>query len=400
MDREEFLRLISPEAQALLADLSYDSKADVVALVSSLRKQGHDPAVVATVLTQAKLRKRATAKFGEFASQLLFTEHGLEQATRLKVAALHAGRFQRAGISEVADLGCGIGSESMALASLGIKVHAFEIDEVTAALATYNLAAFENCVVKQADVEGLDLNNFESLFFDPARRDLTGPKGISTTRHFDPAHYSPNFDFCTKWAELKPTGIKLGPGHDKKAIPETAEAQWVSVNGDLVELGLWFGSLGRPGISRSALLLSDSGVLEITSAERTSESAALGDVKDFVFEPDASLIRSGLMSDFAADENLEIISPDIAYLTSSQEIKSPWLKTYAVMDNLPFDRKKLKAYLKERKVGVLEIKKRGSDISPEKLRQELALKGENTLTLIITRVRGDHRVLVTKPISS
>jgi hypothetical protein len=61
-----------------------------------------------------------------------------------------------------------------------------------------------------------------------------------------------------------------------------------------------------------------------------------------------------------------------------------------------FDRKKLKAYLRERGIGVLEIKKRGSDIVPEQLRKELALKGEGAATLIVTRVGDAHRVLVCK----
>ena len=143
MEREDFVRLAGSAGQALLAQIDYSSATDVLALVAKLRAEGHDPATVAAVLTQAKLRKRGQAKFGEFADQMLFTEAGLEQASRLKVAALHAGRFRSAGIKQVADLGCGIGAESMAMASLGINVNAFELDEVTAAVATYNLAPFE-----------------------------------------------------------------------------------------------------------------------------------------------------------------------------------------------------------------------------------------------------------------
>ena len=58
-------------------------------------RPGHSPGLVAAVLTQAKLRSKAQAKFGPFADRMLFTEAGLEQATRLPVAARHAGRFRR-----------------------------------------------------------------------------------------------------------------------------------------------------------------------------------------------------------------------------------------------------------------------------------------------------------------
>jgi hypothetical protein len=399
MEREDFIRLASPGGQLLLEELDYSSDTDVLKLVARLRKAGHDPLTVAAVLTQAKLRKRAVAKFGDFANRMLFTEAGLEQASRLKVAALHAGRFRNAGISQVADLGCGIGAEAMAMAALDLQVKAFEIDEVTAAVATYNLAPFENVTVELADVQKLDLGQFESLFFDPARRDLKGAKKASAKRIFDPANYSPNFEFCLDAARKKPTGIKLGPGHDHRHIPKDAEAQWVSIDGDLVELGLWFGSLKREGVVRSALLIDSNRHHEINSLESASSNAPVGELAKYIYEPDNSLIRSRLISDFAKPLGLQIISPDIAYLTSDEKISSPWVRGFEVVDNLVFDRKQLKAYVKKNGIGILEIKKRGSDISPEDLRRELSPKGEGAATLIVTRVDDAHRVLVTQPIS-
>ena len=400
MEREDFIRLAGAAGQALLAQIDYSSTTDVLALVAKLRSDGNDPATVAAVLTQAKLRKRGQAKFGEFADQMLFTEAGLEQASRLRVAALHAGRFRSAGIKQVADLGCGIGAESMALASLGIDVMAFELDEVTAAVATYNLAPFENVKVEIADVEQLDLSGFEALFFDPARRELHGPKKATTQRHFDPANYSPNYNFCIENAKTKPSGIKLGPGHDKKQIPEGTEAQWVSVDGDLVEMSLWFGKVARDNVARSALLIKGDFRDEINSPNSTSASAPLAKLGRYVYEPDNSLIRSGLIAEFSEPVGLTLIAPDIAYLSSDTRIHSPWMKGYEVIDDLVFDRKKLKAYVRENNIGILEIKKRGSDISPEELRKQLAPKGEGAATLIVTRVGDAHRVLVAQPIGN
>jgi SAM-dependent methyltransferase len=400
MEREDFIRLLSPEGQELLANsAAYADKGDVVKLVSQLRAKGHDALLVAAVLTQAKLRKRGQAKFGQFAERMLFTEPGLEQASRLSVAALHAGRFRDADIKQVADLGCGIGAESLALASLDIEVRAFEIDEVTAAVATHNLDPFDNVVVDQADVTKLDLDEFEALFFDPARRELGGPARERAARKFDPMAFSPSFDFVMAAAAKKPTGVKFGPGHPHEGIPDEAEAQWVSVNGDLVELSLWFGKLARPGIKRSALLIDATGRHEITSDSTQRTDAELGDIQEFVYEPDNAVIRSHLIGQLAGQLGAHIFSPEIAYLTCDRAISSPWLKGYRVLDNLTFDRKKLKAYLRERGIGTLEIKKRGSDIVPEQLRKELQPKGKGAATLIVTRVGDAHRVLICEPIS-
>ena len=395
MEREDFIALLSPEGQALLAKVAkVDAKADVVSLVSKLRAEGHDPLLVAAVLTQAKLRRRAQSKFGEFADRMIFTEPGLEQASRLSVAALHAGRFRAAGITDVADLGCGIGAESLALASLDIQVHAREIDEVTAAVATYNLAPFDNAEVQQADVTEINLDAFGGLFFDPARRELGGPARERAARKFDPMAFSPSFDFVMQAAAKKPTGVKFGPGHPHEGIPDEAEAQWVSVGGDLVELGLWFGVVARPGVKRSALLLTADGKHEITSDSTKRQDAELGPLQEFVYEPDNAVVRSHLIGQLAEQIGATIFAPEIAYLTAAQQISSPWLKGYRVLDEMAFDRKKLKAYLKERSIGTLEIKKRGSDIVPEQLRKELAPQGKGAATLIVTRVGDAHRVLI------
>ena len=385
MNREEFLQLLSKEGQSLLAQIDYSTKLDIVKTITTLRAQGHDPALIAIALTQAKLRKRAEAKFGEFAQRMFFTEDALEQASRLQVAALHANRFKQANITQVADLGCGIGAESLAFASLDLKVSAYEIDEVTSAIAAYNLAIFENVEVKNEDVTKLDLTKQEALFFDPARRN-------SKARLFNPQDFAPNFNWVIEQAKQKPSGIKLGPGHPHNQIPEEAEAQWVSVEGDLVELSLWFNETKRPEVKRSALLITKDAKHELKTNEK-EEPAPTGELGQYIHEPDNAVIRSHLINLLAEQTNTHTIDPNIAYLSSNEKEDSPWLKSYKVIKELPFDRKQLKAHIKQNDIGTLEIKKRGADITPEALRKELSPKGPNKATLIITRIGDAHKAL-------
>jgi hypothetical protein len=398
MQRAELFKLFTPEALALLGSIGdLDAKADVLKLVSALRAEGYDPGLVAAVLSQAKLRRRARKKFGDFTDGMLFTEDGLEQASRLQAAALHAGRFRGAGITQVADLGCGLGAESMAMGAIDLNVRAFEIDEITAALAVFNLGSFDNVEVEQADITTLDLSQFEALFFDPARRELDG-KGERAARKFDPAQFAPNFDWVLAQARTKPTGIKVGPGHPHEAIPHDAEAQWLSIDGDLVELGLWFGDVKRPRVARAATVVNASGRHEIVSETFVSEPADVEAIKQFIYEPDNAVVRSHLIADLARQVGATLISREIAYLSSDIEIDSPLMRGFRVIDEMAFDRKKLKAYLRDRNIGTLEIKKRGVDVVPEQLRKELSLKGEIAATLILTRVGDDHRALIAEPL--
>jgi hypothetical protein len=65
---------------------------------------------------------------------------------------------------------------------------------------------------------------------------------------------------------------------------------------------------------------------------------------------------------------------------------------------MPFGLKRLRALLRSRGVGRLTVKKRGSAITPESLRQQLRLSGPEEATIVLTRVAGAATVLVVERI--
>lgn len=373
---------------------AYDAGADVLKLVASLRNEGHSPDLVAAVLTQKKLRAKARIKFGDFAERMLFTEAGLEQATRLKVAALHAGRYRAAGLMRVADLGCGIGADALAFAALDLQVTAVERDEVTAAVAAYNLAPFEAVTVEAGDAETADLTDVDAVYLDPARR----TEGHSDTRRLtNPDDYSPSLDFAFGLAARMPTGIKLGPGFDRALIPDTAEAQWVSVDGQVVENGLWFGPLARDGIRRAALVITGSNSHELTGSGDSGD-VEVGEIGEFLYEPDGAVIRARLIGDLARSLDARMISDQIAYISSDALTLTPFASAFRIIDQLSPDESKLKKELRARGIGTLEIKKRGVDVDPAILRRRLSLKGPNSATLFLTRISDRHVALLAERI--
>jgi hypothetical protein len=391
MDRTELQELLSSDGLRLLDSLPrYETTADVVKTVDELRKAGHSPGLVAAVLSQSKLRAKAEGKFGPFAARMLFTEAGLEQATRLRVAAMHAGRFQAAGLDRVIDLGSGIGGDALAIAALDLEVTAVEIDEVTAAIASYNLAPWPNAEVVNADAASVDLDGFDGVYLDPARR-TSGHQ--NTSRITNPADYSPSLDFAFAVAGRTPTGIKLGPGIDRDLIPAEAEAQWISVDRDVVELGLWFGAVARPGIRRSALVIGDHGTAELSS-DADSADVETGVLGGYLYEPDGAVIRARLIGDLARRIGATMVSDGIAYLTSDSAVDTPFATRFRITETLPFDERSLKKELAARGIGSLEIKKRGVDVDPAQLRKKLALKGKRSATLFVTRVAGKHLALL------
>lgn len=406
MDAASVSKLLSPDGWALLSSLPpYDEK-QAMALATRLRADGVDADLAAAALTQSRLRAKARAKLGDFADGMLFTPDGVEQATRLVVAALHARRYLAAGVTKVADLTSGIGADALAFAGVGLRVLATDVDEITAALATVNLRHFPEAEVRHADGLGLDLaaEGVDGVYADPARRTRGG------RRVFDPAAYAPPLDAV--WdlrAQVPALGIKVGPGIPHQGLPEDAETQWVSVDGDVVEAGLWFGPLAPGGPGRSALVLATAGGTTASRTLRADLDTAelvpdVGPVGAYLYEPDGAVIRAGLVAHAAAELGGRLLDRTIAYVTTDQPAPpspdgaAPLATGYRVLDVMPFNLKRLKAYLRERGVGRLTIKKRGTAVTPEQLRAQLSPKGDAEATLVLTRVGGAQHVLVVEPL--
>lgn len=388
--------LLRPEGFALLSSLPpYDERSGL-ALGEHLRAQGHDPALVAAALTQSRLRARASAKFGPFAQDMLFTAAGLEQATRLGVAARHAQRFAAAGVERVADLGCGIGGDAMALAGLDRAVLAVDRDEPTAACATVNLRRFPRAEVRCEDVTATDLSLVGGAWLDPARRTADG------RRVLDPRRASPPLSFVVELAQRLPAvGAKVAPGIGHDLVPDDAECQWVSDGGDVVEAALWFGAVAREGVRRSAVVLRPGGQPASVVVDDADDPYAVaggrppvGPVGTVLYEPDGAVVRAGLVGAVVAAVDGRLVDPTIAYVTGDRYVRTPLASAYAVEEVLPFGLKALRARLRDRGVGRLTIKKRGTAVEPEQLRRQLRLSGSEEAVLVLTRVAGRQSALI------
>lgn len=396
--KEQFTALLSEEGWKLLStiDPSMVATKDAAwSLNEKLRKDGHDPQVVRAVIAQTELRFKARVKFGPFADSLIFTPAGLEQATRLTIAGLHARRYTNAGSTHVADLGCGIGTDSIALASAGLKVTAVEMDETTAAATTLNLMPFENATVVHGGAEETDLTGIDGVWLDPARR--TDVKG-STRRLFDPEAFSPPLSFVEKLVDNGlDVGVKLGPGLPHEAIPDSAEAVWISDHGSVIEACLWFGKLKRPEVTRAALVIDKDGAHELVSSASAKNDALapVGELEAHIYEPDGAVIRSHLISTLLEQTGGHLLDEHIAYFTHAEKISTPFARGYKVLATHDYNVKKLRSWVKSNAIGTLDIKKRGVDVTPEELRRILLAgspkSAKNKATLILARL-GDKRV--------
>jgi SAM-dependent methyltransferase len=381
--------LLTPEGRALLDAVRGTAPADELAVATRLRRE-HPAELVSAALGQARLRQRAAAKFGaEDAERMFFTPNGVEQSTRASVATYRAQRFTALGVTSVADLCCGIGGDAIALARAGIRVLAVDRDPVTARAARANADALglaDLIDVREADVTEVDTAAYDAVFVDPARR---GGRG----RIFDPEAYSPPLSWAAQAALKAPhAALKVAPGIPHEAVPAEAEAEWISDGGDVKEAVLWFGT--EPGAVRATLLPGPRTLLS-----RGLPNPQVRPVGRYLYEPDGAVIRAHLVAEVAEQLDGGLLDATIAYVTSDELRPTPYASAYEITDQLPFSVKKLKALLREREVGVLTVKKRGSAVEPEELRRKTLPKphGPNALTVFLTRVAGAPTMLLGHP---
>ncbi|MFJ8540935.1 methyltransferase domain-containing protein [Streptomyces sp. NPDC093586] len=387
-DLDALLALLTPEGRALLDEVRDTDPARELAVATRLRRE-HPAALVSAALGQARLRQRAVAKFGaEDAGRMFFTPNGVEQSTRASVAAYRAGRFKELGVASVADLCCGIGGDAIALARAGIRVLAVDRDPATAAAARANAGALgldDLIEVREADVTEVDTSGYDAVFVDPARR---GGRG----RIFDPEAYSPPLSWAVAAARTaaRAAALKVAPGIPHEAVPEDAGAEWISDGGDVKEAVLWFGT--APGPVRATLL----------PGPRTLLGTGLPDPEvrtpgRYLYEPDGAVVRSHLVAEVAAQVGGGLLDATIAYVTADALVPTPYATAYEITDRMPFNVKKLKALLRERGVGTLTVKKRGSAVEPEELRRKVRPQGPNAATVFLTRVAGAPTMLIGRP---
>lgn len=390
MEITGFRWLLSDAGQQLLVELSDDrdlNEANFLRYTTKLRK--HYPAeAVTAVLETSLLRRAAQAKFPQ-ASQLYFTREALEQATPWLVANYRQRHF--AAGSRLADLGCSVGGDALALAQ-SCPVLAIDRDPLRLAMLEANAQALglsQQISIQEADFTTLEFAGYAGLFIDPARRS-------NGKRIWDVEHYQPPLSTLERWRGQVPIhGAKVAPGIPDEAVPAGYDLEFISLDGDLREACLWW-QAGQIGGQRKAVVLSSAGAEHSLIADSTQAAAALSEPLAYLYEPDPAVIRAHAVADIANQLNLAQFDASIAYLTSDRLVQSPFLRAWQIEQWLPFNLKALRQLLQAREIGRVTVKKRGSPITPEELSKQLRLKGRYEQTLVLTKLQGQPIVLLVK----
>jgi hypothetical protein len=390
--------LTGAEAADLTAQIAASSE-PIHRVLERLRRRV-SPERARQVMELVDLRRRAAAKFGA-AGRMFFTRTALEQATDEWVAAYKASRFPQS--ATVADLCCGIGGDLLGLTRQG-PVVGVDSNPIVAHLAAANARSIlspadaARVEIRVDDVERFELADFAAWHIDPDRR----PKGVRISSF----HRSrPSRATVERLVAACPNAaIKLAPAARVPAEWETlSELEWISRDGECRQLIAWRGKLATcPGERRATVVWPKAGGVETRSVvgQRGQSIPVVASPDRFVYDCDPGVLAAGLAGVLAAEHGLAAFNARPTYLTGATAIRDAALSCFEVTDVLPLREKFISTLLRERRIGQLEIKKRGVRISPEKLRKSLKLRSDRAAVLLITPVSGRVKAILARRIGA
>lgn len=383
---------ISPKEITALLDGPYagnipdyrDLPKDPVRRVSLLKKEGVPQDSIRGLLELSELRFRARFKFSR-ASEMFFDREALEQSTGENVAKWRAERFR--GFSSVADLTCGIGGDTAALAGV-TKVFAQDVDYHRVRMAEANAEVyqvFQNVTFRDAPAE--EYPNAEALFIDPSRRDAGRRSRFFST-------LSPHIDSIRDILRAFPNaGLKLSPAApDEELRTLGGSLEFVSLEGVCRETIVWYGKLARSG--RRAIILPQN--IEV-GTDTHAPAPEISEARKYLLEPDPAVIRAGCIPQVCQMLNAAVMDPRIAYLTSDELPKSPLASGWEILASMPFNVKHLRPVLQEMGVGQVEVKKRGSTVEVDSIRDVLTSRRlPGRAVVVLTRINNRAWSLICK----
>ncbi len=315
----------------------------------------------------------------KFTKPIASNAEGLQLATPETVAGYIARRLKT---NIIADLGCGIGGQVIFFAKECKKVYAVERNPEKLEYAKKNCELYnvKNVEFILGDVLSQNIkekvSDADIIFSDPARPLSEKERTLMTLE-------PPITEILRLYSDVTPElAFHAPPQMTPSKINLDCEREYLSLNGQLNRLTLYFGALKR--CERSAVVLPGGVRLCSSDAAPAIRTGAPG---EYVYEPEPSVVKAELLDELAQT----ISSNEILFykgderrilLTSSELLHSPLFKdTYLVLRRTERDIHVLQKLLRAEKAGKVVLR---FDIEPEKywdVRRKLeeGLSGSRTL---------------------
>lgn len=350
-------------------------------------RRSRDAETVRAALDLTAARRAARGKFLD-AEALWLNPLGVEQSTSWVIAEHKASRF---GGAAVFDLCSGLGNDARALARRAATV-AIDQSWSMCRRLRWNARVWgvdQSMLVVRGDASALAIPPECHVHIDPDRR-----AGSAAKRARALADYQPGTQVLRRLiAGTRGGALKVGPVSDFESVLPIGEleVEWLSERGECKGALLWWGELRGTTHEGRVTLLPEARSWICPDARPPGKSLNRDprvQAPRWIFDADPALRRSGWLSRFAEQHGLTPLKPGASYLVGEDQLDSPFLRAYEVIEVLAWDIKRVKARVKVLGLGPLEIKTRGVRESIESLRSRLDPTGPHPATLLIAAGEG------------
>ncbi len=392
MNKEELHKFINDNRTRALLKAHIDDDPSEFALHYS--EKSNLP--VRAVAEQIACYKKAVKKLPLLSKkEILYERVALEQSSSEATARYKTTLMQG---QRLFDCTGGLGIDTFFLSTLFDKVVYCEKNPILAGLFSENIKTLKktNITVHTGDcitiLSQYPDNSFDWIYSDPSRRDTRG-------RYVGFSRCEPDI---TGYIELF---YKKAPNICIKASPafEMSEAEMqlpglyttvvVSVEGECREI-LFL--LNRKASSRSPLvkvvMLAADGAVEVEVERKGDEKLSRicsNTIGRYFYDPDPAIIKSRCSERVAEEFCIPFVNNTIDYMTSERCVIDFPGRIFEVVTVIPWQRKKVKQYLKEKNIIKANIARRDFPLAPEEIKEMLKLGDGGEEYLFFTK--GSHR---------
>ena len=351
---------------------------------------------VRAMAEQLRCRSKAASKLPSWQdADLIYDPRALEQCSHE-----FAARFRRSLFSgsQLVDCCAGLGVDACYLAETFAAVTCFDRNQLLSEVLSWNAQQLgvENlrteCDDGMAALARMDASSADLVFADPDRRSDGGKRII------DPRHATPpvtrQLDLLQRVAPR--AAFKLAPGTDhaalREAFPGLTDIYAVGVRGECKELlacCAWDHS-GPPTLHALSLDASGTPQWQISSTAPKPLPAAQAEPGSWFTDPDAAIVRAGLVGDLAAQHGLHPIHPEVAFLTGEHIPDDFPGRRGRVLAHGRYKTKGLRTELRRRSIKHANISRRHFPYDPSEVQRKLGIKGGGTHDIYLYRDVDEH----------
>jgi len=126
----------------------------------------------------------------------------------------------------------------------------------------------------------------------------------------------------------------------------------------------------------------------------------VGEISAFLIEADDAIERASLLGPLAQRIGACAIFPGLGLLTADHAPADEWATSFTILESMPWNERRIRAWLREHDGGIVEVKTRGGAVEPDALQLRLRGDGGTTYTLFVLRIGRAKEAFITRRVVS